>query len=66
MFGPQLGAADCVNAQMATFLTYLSTPEEGGETVFPLEGRDGLARLQGIDYKRCDMGFKVRSVCLHT
>jgi hypothetical protein len=41
-------------------LVYLSTPDEGGgETSFLLEGRDGLPRLQNIDYKACDTGIKV-------
>ena len=31
-----------------------------GETVFPLEGPGGLARLQGIDYKSCAQGLKVK------
>ena len=39
---------------------YLTTPEEGGETVFLLEGEDGLERLKTIDYKACDTGIKAR------
>lgn len=36
-----------------------STPEEGGETVFLLEGAQGLERLANIDYKACNTGIKV-------
>ena len=45
--------------QMITILYYLSDVEEGGETIFPLEGKDGMDRLKGIDYRSCDVGFKV-------
>ena len=45
--------------QMATVLLYLSAPEEGGETVFPLEGEHGLDRLPTIDYTSCNQGLKV-------
>ena len=45
--------------QMATVLFYLTDVEVGGETIFPLEGRDGLQRLNHIDYRKCDMGLKV-------
>ena len=48
---------DCM--QMATVLIYLSAPEEGGETVFPLEGEHGLDRLSTIDYRSCTQGLKV-------
>lgn len=48
--------------QMATVLFYLTDVEEGGETIFPLEGKDGLQRLNHIDYRKCDMGLKVRSL----
>ena len=40
-------------------LVYLSDVEEGGETVFLLEGKEGLVRLQTIDYKKCDTGIAV-------
>ena len=42
-------------------LIYLSNVEEGGETVFQLEGAEGLARLDNINYKNCNEGIKVRS-----
>ena len=45
---------------MATVLIYLSAPEEGGETVFPLEGEHGLDRLPTINYRSCDQGLKVK------
>ena len=47
------------HTQVATVLVYLSDAEEGGETVFLLEGREGLARLAHIDYKACDTGIRV-------
>lgn len=47
--------------QMATVLIYLTAPEEGGETVFPLEGEHGLDRLANIDYSSCNQGLKVCS-----
>ena len=46
---------------MATVLIYLSNVEEGGETVFPLEGTSGLDRLSNIDYRKCDRGLQVRT-----
>ncbi len=48
--------------QMATVLIYLSAPEAGGETVFPLEGEHGLDRLPTINYRSCDQGLKVKSL----
>lgn len=45
--------------QIATVLVYLADVEDGGETSFLLEGKDGLARLATIDYKACDTGIKV-------
>lgn len=35
----------------------LSLPA-AGETIFPLEGQQGMARLAGIDYKKCADGLK--------
>lgn len=51
-YGPQ------TSQRMATVLFYLTDVEEGGETIFPLEGKDGLQRLNHIDYRKCDMGLK--------
>jgi len=45
---------------MATILFYLTDVEEGGETIFPLEGRFGTGLLKTyFNYKACDTGFKV-------
>lgn len=44
---------------MATVLIYLSASEEGGETVFPLEGEHGLDRLPTINYSSCEEGLRV-------
>ena len=46
--------------RVASFLLYLTTPDEGGETVFPLEGKGGMKRLHGIDYTSCEVGLKVK------
>ena len=53
-YGPQR------SQRAASFLLYLTTPDEGGETVFPLEGQNGLNRLRGIDYTSCEAGLKVK------
>lgn len=47
--------------QMATILFYLTDVEEGGETIFPLEGRYGvdLLKMTGFNYKSCTTGFQV-------
>lgn len=41
-------------------LLYLTDVEEGGETVFLFEGKEGLKRLAGVDYKACNTGIKVK------
>lgn len=53
-YGPQR------SQRVASFLLYLTTPDEGGETVFPLEGQNGLNRLRGIDFTSCEAGLKVK------
>ncbi|KAI7843720.1 hypothetical protein COHA_002618 [Chlorella ohadii] len=53
-YGPQ------ASQRIATVLVYLADVEDGGETSFLLEGKDGLARLATIDYKACDTGIKVK------
>lgn len=41
-------------------LLYLTDVEEGGETVFLFEGKGGLKRLPGVNYKACNTGIKVK------
>lgn len=45
---------------MATVLVYLTDVEEGGETIFPYEGRFGLEHQATVDYKSCDVGFRYK------
>ena len=49
----------CAYLQMATVLFYLTDVEEGGETVFPFEGINGLERKPTFNYKDCTQGFRV-------
>lgn len=54
-YGPQ------PSQRMATILFYLTDVEEGGETIFPLEGRYGTELLKStFNYKACDTGFKYK------
>lgn len=53
-YGPQ------ASTRVATFLLYLNEWDDGGETVFLLEGKNGLDRLRNIDYKACNTGLKVK------
>jgi len=53
-YGPQ------PSQRVISFLIYLNEWEEGGETVFLLEGPGGLSRLVGIDYKACNTGLAVK------
>ncbi|CAK7330075.1 unnamed protein product [Dovyalis caffra] len=50
-YGPQS------SQRVASFLLYLSTVEEGGETMFPFE--NGSSVISGFDYKQC-VGLKVK------
>ncbi|KAF9665956.1 hypothetical protein SADUNF_Sadunf16G0179000 [Salix dunnii] len=50
-YGPQ------PSQRVASFLLYLSTVEEGGETMFPFE--NGSAVSSGFEYKQC-VGLKVK------
>lgn len=51
----------CRALQMATILFYLSDVEDGGDTIFPLEGRYGQEQLKGtgFNYKSCEGGYRV-------
>ncbi len=40
-------------------LVYLSDVEAGGETTFLFEGKEGMKRLPGVDYKSCEGGLGV-------
>lgn len=38
-------------------LVYLEAPDEGGETIFPLEGANGAENMKGYNFKTCDRGY---------
>jgi prolyl 4-hydroxylase len=44
--------------RIATVLVYLEAPEDGGQTIFPLEGLNGKDNLRGFNYKTCDRGYR--------
>lgn len=46
--------------QVATVLVYLSDVEEGGETSFLFEGKNGTDRITTVNYKKCDTGIKYK------
>ncbi|GMH40574.1 hypothetical protein BSKO_08478 [Bryopsis sp. KO-2023] len=55
-YGPQS------SMRIATVLTYLSEVEEGGETVLPLEGVNGVYRVleKDFSYKDCEHGLRYK------
>ena len=48
------------NNRLATFLFYLHTPGEGGETIFPHGGENGYKGGALQEYNSCHRGLKVR------
>jgi prolyl 4-hydroxylase len=46
--------------RIATMITYLDAPDEGGETIFPAEGRSGFSKMANLDYNKCDQGYRYK------